>query len=127
MTWYLPFKISIAKTDVFAIECLDQMTSELSGLADHDFVVAKFCLKAPLPRKPPREVYKWEKVDETIFKRQVKELATNFMDSSPEGRTTEENWQLLKNGLQDITSKNVPTKTIRGTSNAPWFTQAHKK
>ena len=24
MTWYLPFKISIAKTDVFAIECLDQ-------------------------------------------------------------------------------------------------------
>ena len=34
------------------------------------------------------------------------------MDSSPEGRTTEENWQLLKNGLQDITGKNVPTKTI---------------
>ena len=24
MTWYLPFKISIAKTDVFAIECLNQ-------------------------------------------------------------------------------------------------------
>ena len=51
------------------------------------------------------------------------------MDSSPEGRfkTTEENWQLLKNGLQDITSKNVRTKPIRGTSNAPWFTQVHKK
>ena len=25
MTWYLPFKISIAKTDVFAIECLNQV------------------------------------------------------------------------------------------------------
>ena len=28
MTWYLPFKISIAKTDVFAIECLDQTVPE---------------------------------------------------------------------------------------------------
>ena len=28
MTWYLPFKISIAKTDVFAIECLDQRKSD---------------------------------------------------------------------------------------------------
>ena len=29
MTWYLPFKISIAKTDVFAIECLDQVYSDV--------------------------------------------------------------------------------------------------
>ena len=29
MTWYLPFKISIAKTDVFAIECLDQIELEV--------------------------------------------------------------------------------------------------
>ena len=56
---------------------LADSTGPHPGLADHDFVVAKFCLKAPLPRKPPREVYKWGKVDETIFKRQVKELATH--------------------------------------------------
>ena len=31
MTWYLPFKISIAKTDVFAIECLDQIAIDYSG------------------------------------------------------------------------------------------------
>ena len=29
MTWYLPFEIFIAKTDVFAIECLDQMASDI--------------------------------------------------------------------------------------------------
>ena len=29
MTWYLPFKISIAKTSVFAIECLDQQQTEV--------------------------------------------------------------------------------------------------
>ena len=28
MTWYLPFKISIAKTDVFVIECLDQLQAD---------------------------------------------------------------------------------------------------
>ena len=30
MTWYLPFKISIAKTDVFAIECLDQYVTDMN-------------------------------------------------------------------------------------------------
>ena len=32
MTWYLPFKISIAKTDVFAIECLDQLGTNVASL-----------------------------------------------------------------------------------------------
>ena len=32
MTWFEAFKISIAKTDVFAIECLDQLGSGRRGV-----------------------------------------------------------------------------------------------
>ena len=50
MTWYLPFKISIAKTDVFAIECLDQNYSGVTGgsgeggkVPPRDFCPRNFC------------------------------------------------------------------------------------
>ena len=36
MTWYLPFKISIAKTDVFAIECLDQHSTNALTFSSYD-------------------------------------------------------------------------------------------
>ena len=39
MTWYLPFKISIAKTDVFAIECLDQVSLQIHTYLVYDIAV----------------------------------------------------------------------------------------
>ena len=43
MTWYLPFKISIAKTDVFAIECLDQLDQ-----AENEYNTSVMCVSLSL-------------------------------------------------------------------------------
>ncbi|XP_072015652.1 uncharacterized protein [Amphiura filiformis] len=66
--------------------------------------------QTPLPVKPPRTVYLWNKVDEQSIKKDAQDFANEFLDSKPE----------------DLT-KHVPNKQVKGHQRPPWFTQNHKR
>ena len=70
-----------------------------SGLSDHTAVVTDVDIKASKTVKAPRIIFRWNDVDETEFVEAVSNLQTNFMDSSPQTCTVEENLNFFKDGL----------------------------
>ena len=93
-----------------------------SGLSDHTAVVADVDIKASKTVKAPRIIFRWNDVDETEFVEAVSNLQTDFMDSSPQTCTVEENWNFFKDGLTCIINKLVPQKTARGRPRPSWLT-----
>ena len=42
-------------------------------------------------------------------------------------RDVESNWKYFKENILDIVKENVPTRTVKGKADLPWFTRKIKK
>ena len=99
----------------------------LAGISDHCIIDAKFQTKVKIPIKPPRNVPLWKKVNDDDFRKHAANLANEFFDLQPENRSVEENWTYFKDSFNDIVTKNIPHKLIKGRMRAPWFSTKLKR
>jgi hypothetical protein len=97
------------------------------GISDHDhLVILETQLRARPNKKKPHTVNLYSKTDWEKVKREVAHMETEFHESRPLEKTTQENWTFFKDGLKKIMNNNIPTKKIRSKHNLPWFNRAAK-
>jgi hypothetical protein len=106
---------------------LHHSTRPHPGIGDHSAVLSSFDIKTTLPKKPARSVPQWRSVDEADFKQKMKIIADNFLASSPENKTIEDNWTSFRDSINNLVNTGVPHKTFSGKRGAPWFNNAIKK
>ena len=92
------------------------------GMSDHDIVLADISIKDFPATKPPRTIFKWNSVDETVFKASAAKLNNDFFCNDPESKPIEANWAFFRDGLSGIVKKLVPIKTIKGKVRPRWLT-----
>lgn len=94
---------------------------------DHDLVVIESMLKVMYNKKAPRQVSLFSKANVTQIKKDVQEFNRKFFVSEPEKRSVNENWNMIKNALNDTVSHNVPQKRISPRWNQPWISKSLKR
>jgi hypothetical protein len=97
-----------------------QSMPPLSPQADHNTVFVDMNIKPKVCRQPPRKVYKYNKGDWNTIKEEVNNLSDRMLQEEAQ-LTTQELWDKTESGLQDIISKHVPSKMVKGFKNPPWF------
>ena len=102
-----------------------QSMPPLSPQADHNTVFIDMNIKPKVCRQPPRKVYKFNKADWETIKEEVTNLSDRLLQESH--LNTQELWDKTESGLQDIIDKNVPSKTVKGFKNPPWFNSELKQ
>ncbi len=77
-------------------------------------------------KKKPRKVYKFSKANWGSIKKDVLEFQEQYMKDHPD-RTVEENWQAIKQQLNQIIDKYVPSKMTHSRINLPWVSREIKR
>ena len=99
----------------------------LPGISDHDTVFIEISLSPVTKPTVPRKINLFHKADFDNFKKDI--LASSFeLGENANILSVEEYWQQLKKLISDLTSKHVPSKTIKNRPNfKPWITSHVKR
>ena len=92
----------------------------ISGISDHEIILADCDLKPVVCKKPPRTIYLWNKVDWN----KLRLLASEFSESIlPEHgtRSVEKNYTMFKEFIALTMKEHIPNKLTSTRTNLPWF------
>ncbi len=97
------------------------------GISDHDMIITDTLLQAIPNKKPPREINCYKKADWEGINEDLQSFEHSFFSSNPSNRTVEENWCSFKTTIEDAAKKHIPRKTLKHSSDVPWFTRELKQ
>ena len=98
------------------------------GMSDHEIVMLSIDCKCPLiNKKAPRRVYFYHKGDMWGLKSELQEFQEHFCASDPLQNSVEENWQLLKDAIQNVIFKHIPSKLAKFWDKLPWINSSIKQ
>ena len=95
-------------------------------ISDHDAIRVTVNQNARVNRKPPRKVYQFKKADMNQVRDKCKQLC-EYYTSQAKSHSASENWNTLKNGLNQVIKEHIPTIMIKEKHNLPWITQSIKR
>ena len=101
---------------------LVQQVNCLSGLSDHDMVIASCCIKPSVLKQKPRKVQIFRKADWSKLKSLMADFRDRFINEHF-GKSVEDLWNEFKTAIDQFSTQCIPTKLIRGKSSFPWITQ----
>ncbi len=78
------------------------------GISDHDAITVTVNQNARVNRKPPRKVYQFKKADMNQVRDKCKQLC-EYYTSQAKSHSASENWNTLKNGLNQVIEENIPS------------------
>jgi hypothetical protein len=102
-----------------------QTMPPLSTSADHNTVFVDMNIKPQVCKQTPRKSYKYNKADWTSIRTEVVKLSDRLI-ATEQSLSTQQMWDQTEVGLQHIIDSYVPTKTIKGYKNPPWFNNEMK-
>ena len=97
----------------------------MPSLADHETVFLEVSTKARVNQKPPRQVPMFAKADWPQMREELNQIASNTDWLSMD---VNHMWDTFKSNIHLVTSKYIPTKTIKHRKNyVPYMTSRIKK
>jgi len=91
-------------------------------IGDHDMVVVEADIKPMYTNTLPRSVPQFRKADWPTIREAVTQLQSDILDHDKfEQNSVNDNWELFKHGLLDITKRLIPHSTARKPNSLPWF------
>ena len=97
------------------------------GMSDHDIVLFDINIKCKRVAKPPHKVYLYKRMDSESLQESVRGIKSKFFNSSPDLRSTNENWMFFKQELQKAIDMHVPYKITKAKSHLPWLSRTIKR
>ena len=98
------------------------------GISDHDHIVILDTKLHTNPnKKKPWKKHLFNKADWTQINKDITWLNEKFLNSHPERKPVEQNWNFIREDLQKTIQLRIPTKTVRGKKDLPWLTREGKQ
>ena len=97
------------------------------GISDHNIPIFTLSTSARVQIKPPRKIYQFQKADIEHLKKAAEEFSTEFLQSNPENRSVEANWNMISTFLNKCLSDFVPSKMTKSRRHLPWITPTIKR
>ena len=96
------------------------------GEADHDIILFQISVSLHRPKTTPNIIFKYSKANWSNIK---EDLHSTYLSIVKSQHTDHVNdlWNKFKNDLQDTTTRNIPTKTIKNKNKLPWITKELKR
>lgn len=98
----------------------------LPGLSDHALLHFDLQLSAPHVLRHAKYIRDYGKADFTSINNEL----CLFLDDYTKDfdlRSVEANWTLFKETVTRLTNTYIPLRTLRSTTNSPWFTATHRR
>jgi hypothetical protein len=95
--------------------------SVVPGISDHDAVIVDTCLRPSINKKVRRKIFKYTDENLDAVKQDLLSYSVQFLDSLPDSRSVEENWNHFKSHLNKIIEKHVPSKFTSSRYSLPWL------
>ena len=100
----------------------------LPGLLDHDIVMRDNKILCTRQKPIQRTIYLWKNVDIVNMKIDTDTLSSNILKHKHDLQKYIENiWNQLKQGIDNIINKNLPSKQSSATVTNPWANTTIKK
>ena len=77
--------------------------------------------------KPPHKVYFYNHMDLDGLRTHTAKIGEQFVSTSPDSRSVEENWLFLKERTKSALDMFVPSKMTKQKPNLPWITSPLKR
>ena len=97
------------------------------GISDHNIVAFTYSRKPQVGYAPPRRIYQFQKADHQRLKDAVSNFSAEFLASSPETNTVDENWTKIISFLTKCMQEFVPSKLSKTRHHLPWITPSIKR
>ena len=102
-----------------------QIMPPLAKQADHCTVYVDINTKPQTCKQPPRKIYQYNKADWSKVKAETSKLSDQILHRA-DTLSTQHMWDQIEQGLQNIIENYIPSKTIKGHKNPPWFNEEIK-
>ena len=93
----------------------------LSTQADHNTVFMDIHIKPKFNRQPSRKALKYQKANWPDIKADILRLSEDIIPNS-QNMSTQQMWNKIESGLQEIIETRIPSKKIKGFKDPPWWT-----
>ena len=91
------------------------------GMSDHEAVTIHLDTTVKYARKKPRMVYLFRKGNMEGVQKDLEDFKNSFLESDPEGKDVDENWNSLKKAIFKTMDKNIPKKQLSSWQDVPWI------
>lgn len=105
---------------------LVKYSATIPGISDHDIIVVDSSLKPEYTKKKNRKIYLYSKADWNAMKDEISNFADEFI-ANMSSLSIDNNWGILKNQLQSLLDKYVPSKRSIIRQHLPWVTTTIKR
>ena len=98
----------------------------MPALGDHGCVKTQTLVFPRLARPIQRKIFLYSKGNFSDMKKELLDFSSVYL-SQFNRRSSQENWDILKNKLSTLMEEYIPTKMSSSRYNLPWFTSNLKK
>ena len=115
--------------DLFFSNAPDLITNQqrLPGLGDHDFFSIEGNLNPTRKKPPKRRVHLWKKADCNSMARDALEFQKLFLTAYSANSDVNTMWNSIKENLNYLLDKHVPSKMTSSRFHQPWITTRTKR
>ena len=97
------------------------------GMSDHDIVNFAINTNSRRVTKPLHKVYLYDRMDIDGLRNHTAKIRDQFMSTSPDSRSVEENWLFFKERIQAAIDMFLPSKMTKQKPDLPWITPLLKR
>ena len=98
----------------------------IPGLSDHEIILADCDLKPVVCKKPPRNIYLWNKVDWNKIRLLASEFSESFLPEHGT-RSVDKNYTMFREFIALTMKEHIPNKLTSTRTNLPWFNRGLKR
>jgi hypothetical protein len=91
-----------------------------AGISDHDIPIADCNIKPSQNKKEPRKIYDYKKADWIKIKQESSNFRETFIKDYL-NNNVDKNWRKLKNHINTVMDKFIPSKMTSTRHNLPWL------
>ena len=96
-------------------------------ISDHLMVCFNLNFKPKRSKKQPRKVFLYSKGDMSSMRSDLTAFQISFLNGDANLQSAQENWELLKSVLSDLTNEHIPSKMSKASPSKPWITRDVKR
>ena len=99
----------------------------LARLGDHEIVRIVASIRPPKKKPVKRQISLWNKVDEVALRKDVHDFTAVVLEKFSNSKDINEIWDFVKEGLDKIVKKHVPSKLTSSRNHQPWINSNVKR
>lgn len=100
----------------------------IPGVSDHDTMVQiSYNLSPNIRKKIKRKVFIYKRAKWQDMKTNLMKFTTEYMSSTPNSRSVDENWLKIKGKIIELMNQHIPSKMTSTRYHLPWLTTNTKR